>query len=77
MYLKVEVVAGAKKEIVKKLSNDSFAVSVRQEAEQNQANKRVLEIVRAQFGDSRVITKIVSGHRSPSKIISVDIVDLS
>lgn len=74
MYIKVEVNAGAKTEVVKKNKDDSFDISVRQMPEQNQANKRVLELIRRQFADKRVIIKIVSGHHSPSKIISIDIV---
>jgi len=74
MYLKVEVNAGAKIETVKKTGDDSFDISVRQEAEMNQANKRVLELIREQFRNQRIIAKIVSGHHSPSKIISVEIV---
>lgn len=73
MYIKVEVLAGAKRERVEKTGPDSFAVSVREKAEQNAANRRVLQIIRQQFGAAGVTVKIISGHRSPRKIISLDV----
>ena len=72
MYLKVEVIAGAKEESIKKTGSDSFAVCVREKAEQNMANRRVLELIRREFGGQRVIVKIISGHHSPNKILSVE-----
>lgn len=73
MYIKVEVNAGAKTEVIRKTGDDSFDISVREKAERNQANRRVLELIRQQFSGKRVIAKIVSGHHSPSKIISIEI----
>lgn len=73
MYIKIETVTEAKEEFVKKTGTDSFIVSVREKAEQNLANRRVLELIRREFGGAGVIAKIVSGHRSPHKILSVEI----
>lgn len=71
MYIKVKVSAGAKKEKFIKKSDDHFEISVREPAERNLANKRVLELVREYFtGYNKA--KIVGGHHSPSKIISLD-----
>lgn len=72
MYIKIEVLAGAKEEYVKKNAPDSFVISVREKAEQNLANRRVLELIRAQFGGHGVMVKIISGHHSPRKIVSVE-----
>lgn len=72
MYIKVEVIAGTKEEYVKKTGSDSFVISVREKAEQNMANRRVLELVRGEFGGRGVMVKIVSGHHSPRKILSVE-----
>jgi len=72
MYIKVEVIAGAKKEYVQKTGSDSFVISVREKAEQNSANRRVLELIRQEFGERGVVVKIVSGHHSPRKILSVE-----
>jgi len=71
MYIRVRVAAGAKKEVFKQLSGDSFLVSVKEPAEQNMANKRVLELVGVHFGVSARSIRIVSGHHSPGKILSI------
>ena len=70
MYIKVKVLAGAKREIVEKESDDHYKISVKEKAENNQANKRILEIMHEHFPNSQI--KIVSGHHSPSKILSVE-----
>lgn len=67
------MVAGAKKESFKKVSDSEFHISVREKAEQNLANKRILELVREKVEGVRGSIKIVSGHHSPTKIISVEI----
>ena len=71
MYIKIKVTAGAGKEAFKKVSVDHFEIAVRQKAEANQANRRVTELVREHFPQAKNI-RIVSGHHSPSKILSVE-----
>lgn len=73
MYIKIEVVAGAKSEKFEKISSDLFRISVREKAERNMANRRILELVRREFGTKGVLVKIISGHHSPHKIISIEI----
>ncbi len=60
-----------KKEIVEQEAPDHFEVSLKEPAERNLANSRVLEIFREKFPG--VAVRIISGHHSPSKILSVDI----
>lgn len=69
MYIKIKVTAGAKREKIIKKSDDHFDISVEEKAENNQANKRILEIIRDIFKTKKI--RIVSGHHSPSKILSV------
>jgi len=71
MYIKVKVSTEAKKEKIIKKSKDHFDISVKESAERNLANKRVLELVRGYFKVYNGNVRIVSGHHSPSKIISV------
>ena len=97
MYIKIKVIVDAKKEKIIKKSEDHFDISVKEPAERNLANKRVIELVRDYFkvynpvrgkklslstrstpfesgpltGYNREV-RIVSGHRSPSKIISIN-----
>ncbi len=71
MYIHVKVQAGAKSESFEKLKEDHFELRVKEPAERNLANKRVLEIVKNHFSEAKRV-RIVSGHQSPSKLISVD-----
>ena len=70
MYIKVKIIAGTRKETVEKVSEDHFNISLREKAENNRANNRLLEIMHEEYKDS--IIKIISGHHSPSKILSID-----
>ena len=73
MYIKVKVIAGAKKETVKKISNTSYALSVKEPALQNRANARVVAIIAAACGVPVANVRIINGHHSPSKMLSVNI----
>jgi uncharacterized protein YggU (UPF0235/DUF167 family) len=73
MYIKVKVQAGAKKEEVKKKNRDSYLISVREKAQKNMANKRVCEILASLFEISIKDVRIINGHQSPSKILSIDL----
>ena len=74
MYIKVRVFAGAKKEEFKKISNTHFEAKVREKAERNMANRRVVELTRKHFGTAGDV-RIINGHHSPSKILSVDAIE--
>lgn len=69
MYVKLHVVTNTKKEKLEKISEDHFEVWVKEKAERNMANRRVIEIMKEHFNTGKI--KIISGHHSPSKIISV------
>ena len=73
MYVKVRVVAGAKREAVTEKSPDHFDIAVKEPAEANLANRRVIALIAARFNVPVGKVRIVSGHHSPSKILSVDI----
>ena len=70
MYLKLKVIAGSKIEKIDKSSEDSWRVWVKVPAENNAANTRVLELIRYEFPGTSI--RIVSGHHSPSKIVSIN-----
>lgn len=71
MYIRVRVSAGAKKESFAKGESDSFLVTVKEPAEGNLANRRVLELIATHFGILPKQIRIISGHHSPGKILSV------
>jgi len=72
MYVKVRINAGAKKESVERVSKDHFNISVKEKAERNMANARVIELVAREFKQRKGGVRIVSGHHSPGKIVWVD-----
>lgn len=73
MYIKVKVQANAKKEIIKKKNTETYIISVKEKAERNQANIRVCEIISSIFEVSLRNVRIINGHQSPSKILSVNL----
>ena len=44
--------------------------ALREKAENNEANKRILTILKTLLKTSKI--RIINGHKSPSKLISVD-----
>ena len=73
MYVKVEVHPGAKKESVTKTGVDSFTIAVREKAERNLANRRVLELLARHHNVRIGKVRLISGHRSVRKIFSIEI----
>lgn len=73
MFIKVKVKIDSKIEKIVKKSDDHFEISVKESAERNMANKKVLELVRNYLKGYNGSIRIVKGHHSPSKIISLDI----
>ncbi len=71
MLIKVRAKTGAKKEEFTGLSQDHFIVAVKERPLQNAANRRIIELLAAHFGVPAKTVRIVSGHHSPSKILSI------
>jgi uncharacterized protein YggU (UPF0235/DUF167 family) len=71
-YIHVKVTAGAGEESFRKKSEDHFEISVKEKAERNMANARVLELVALHFKVAKNKVRIVNGHRHPSKLLVVE-----
>ena len=78
-YIHVLVTTGAKKELfsprrggVNKKSKDHFEISVKEKAERNEANTRILELVAEHFKVPKNKVRIVNGHRHPSKLLVIE-----
>lgn len=71
MYIKVRVRAGAKKEDFTEESKTHFIIAVKEPAEQNLANRRVIELLVLHFHIPQKQIRLISGHHSPSKIFSI------
>ncbi len=70
MYIHIKIKTKQKIESIVKISDIRFEVSVKEEAKQNRANTRMIELIKEYFETDKV--KIVSGHHSPSKLLSVE-----
>ena len=68
-HIKVKAQPDSKKETVKKISAERLSICVKEPAEGNLANKRIMEILRAMYPSSRI--KLVAGHHSPHKIFEL------
>lgn len=76
MYIKVNVTASSKKEKIEEKGKDRYLIAVKEPAERNLANKRVCEIIASIYAINPKAVRIISGHQSPSKILSVNIPDI-
>lgn len=72
MYIKARVTPGAKKETFSQESKDHFVISVKEEAERNMANRRIIELLSRHYGIPAGKVRIVNGHHSGSKILSIE-----
>ncbi|HFC10838.1 MAG TPA: DUF167 domain-containing protein [Candidatus Kaiserbacteria bacterium] len=71
MYIKVFVTPSARKEKIEEKKDGSLIISVREPASGNHANKRVREIIALREGISIAQVRILTGHHSRAKMISV------
>ncbi|MFA6536038.1 MAG: DUF167 domain-containing protein [Candidatus Paceibacterota bacterium] len=71
MYIKVKVKTNSDEELFEKVSDTSFKIQVKEKAERNLANTRVIELLRRHFGPKAGQIRIVNGHHSPSKLVAV------
>lgn len=72
MYIRVKVTPGVKKERVTRIKENEFKIEVKEPAERNLANARVREIVAREMGVATGHARIIAGHRSPTKVISIE-----
>jgi uncharacterized protein YggU (UPF0235/DUF167 family) len=63
MYIRVSVTAGAKRETFEVMSENRFKISVKERAQHNLANKRVLELIARHFTVPVERVRIINGHQ--------------
>lgn len=73
MYVRVRVTTKAKKEAVTPEGSDRLRICVRERAERNAANVRVITLVARHFQVPEESVRLVRGHHRPSKLLEVDI----
>ena len=72
--IKVRATSGAKRESVRATAADTLAISVKEKAERNAANTRIIELVATHFSVPTKKVRMMKGHHSPSKTFSIDTV---
>lgn len=72
MFLRVDVVPDARKEEVLEGKNGSLILRVKEPAEGNRANLRVRELVSLRFQVPFAAVRILTGHHSRSKLLTID-----
>ena len=71
MFIKVSVTAGAKKEAFEQVSETHFKIAVKEPAKQNLANTRIRALIALHFNVPLAKVRIINGHHSPAKLLSV------
>ena len=71
MFIKLRVKAGAKGDSLKEVAPDHFEISVREEAAENRANRRAIEMLAIHLSVDPKRIRIVKGHHSPSKLAEI------
>lgn len=72
MYVKVRAVPGAKKERILEMEDKELAIHVKEPAERNMANRRIIEILAERYNVPGRSIQMLSGFRSPNKIFSIE-----
>lgn len=71
MYIKIKVFPKSKKEGLTKTGENRFEIKVKEKAEKNLANNRVLEILASYFKIKKEDVKIINGHHHPTKLLKI------
>lgn len=72
-YIKVKVVPNQKKEEMINTGKDRYEIRVKEKAEDNKANNRVIEILNNHFSYPEGGIHIVNGHHHPVKLIKIGV----
>lgn len=72
MYIRVQVSPGAKRESVIRTDDKTLSIAVKEPAERGLANARVRMLVAEELGVPPAKIRLISGHRSPRKIFTVE-----
>ncbi|MDD4989757.1 MAG: DUF167 domain-containing protein [Candidatus Pacebacteria bacterium] len=73
MKIQVKVKTKAKKELVEKVKENSFLVSVKELPLEGKANAAVVKALARYFKIPQVRVLITSGHKSKQKIVEVNL----
>jgi len=72
MYIKIRVHAGVGKEYIEKVKDDTYEIAVKEKRVEGRANKRALTLLAKELSLPQSAVRIISGHHSPNKIVSIN-----
>ena len=70
MKIDIKVIAGAKKNLIKK-ENDYYKVYVSAPATEGKANKAVISLLAKHFNTKKSQVSITRGHHCPRKVVEI------
>ena len=70
-FVKVKVKAGARRESIFVEKTNTLHIAVKEPAQDNRANDRMIAVVAGHFHVGRKAIEIVSGHHRPNKLLKI------
>lgn len=71
MYIRVVVTPNSKKESFVQVSDNQFEISVREKAERNLVNKKIINLINKYYNYPEGGVKIINGQHSRIKLLKV------
>jgi hypothetical protein len=71
MLIHVKIKPDSKEDKIIQKNETSFIVHVKEPAEENRANKKLIELIADKFKIVKSKVRIVTGHHQPSKILDI------
>lgn len=70
-HVSAKVTPGAKRERIREVREGRYEISVREEAEHNAANTRVVELLARALGVPAKQVRMIKGHRGSAKVFTI------
>jgi uncharacterized protein YggU (UPF0235/DUF167 family) len=71
MYIKIKAHTGVSRESIVQKDESTFLISVKEKPQNNNANKRIIQLIADWYQVPVLSIRIISGHTHPSKIFSI------
>ncbi len=73
MRIFIKAKPGAKEDKIEKIDENHFVVFVREQPQENKANKAIIKVIAKYFGVDKNSVNIISGLSSKNKVIEIKI----
>ena len=71
MYIKIKAHTGVSRESIVQKDESTFVISVKEKPQNNNANRRMIQLIADWYRVPVSSIRIISGHTHPSKIFSI------